>query len=112
MPDQGCTHIGAIATIKQPQRHECDECVKIGSDWVTCAPARNAAGPTVATAPRIAMQPGTRERPGIPLSRRRSRESAGCIAIPTQPPLSTDNSTGGVAGASVPESTRHAAELR
>jgi hypothetical protein len=34
MPDQGCTHIGAIATIKQPQRYECDECVKIGSDWV------------------------------------------------------------------------------
>jgi hypothetical protein len=34
MPDQGCTHIGAIATIKRPQRYECDECVKIGSDWV------------------------------------------------------------------------------
>jgi hypothetical protein len=34
MPDHGCTHIGAIATIKQPQRYECDECVKIGSDWV------------------------------------------------------------------------------
>jgi len=34
MPDQGCTHLGAIATIKQPQRYECDECVKIGSDWV------------------------------------------------------------------------------
>jgi hypothetical protein len=34
MPDQGCTHIGATATIKQPQRYECDECVKIGSDWV------------------------------------------------------------------------------
>jgi hypothetical protein len=27
-------------------------------------------------------------------------------------PLSTDNTTGGVAGSSVPESTRHAAELR
>ncbi len=34
MPDQGCTHIVAIAAIKQPQRHECYECVKIGSDWV------------------------------------------------------------------------------
>jgi hypothetical protein len=34
MPDQGCTHISAIATIKHPQRYECDECVKIGSDWV------------------------------------------------------------------------------
>lgn len=34
MPDQGCTHIGAIATIKQPERRECHECVKIGSRWV------------------------------------------------------------------------------
>jgi hypothetical protein len=35
MPDQGCTNIGAIATIKQPhkqpQRREGDECVKLGS---------------------------------------------------------------------------------
>ena len=34
MPDQGCAPIGAIATIKQPQRWECDECVNIDSDWV------------------------------------------------------------------------------
>jgi hypothetical protein len=34
MPDRVCTHIGAIAAIRQPQRYECDECVKIGSDWV------------------------------------------------------------------------------
>jgi uncharacterized UBP type Zn finger protein len=34
MPHPGCTHIGAIATIKQPQRYECAECVKLASNWV------------------------------------------------------------------------------
>jgi hypothetical protein len=34
MPIQGCTHIGAIATIRRSRRHECDECVKIGGEWV------------------------------------------------------------------------------
>jgi hypothetical protein len=34
MPSQGCTHIGAIATVRQPQRYQCEECVKMGSPWV------------------------------------------------------------------------------
>jgi len=34
MPGQGCGHIGAIMTVKQPKRRECDECMKIGSTWV------------------------------------------------------------------------------
>ena len=34
MPDQGCTHIGAITAVKHRKRYECDECVKIGSEWV------------------------------------------------------------------------------
>ena len=34
MPEQGCAHIRAIATIKHPKRLECEECVKIGSEWV------------------------------------------------------------------------------
>jgi hypothetical protein len=34
MSDRGCSHLDAIATVKQPQRHECVECVKIGSTWV------------------------------------------------------------------------------
>ncbi len=29
-----CKHLGAITAIKLPQRHECAECVKIGSRWV------------------------------------------------------------------------------
>ena len=29
-----CTHLAAVAAVKHPARQECDECVKIGSDWV------------------------------------------------------------------------------
>jgi uncharacterized UBP type Zn finger protein len=32
--DETCTHIEAIQTIKKPQRRECEECVKIGDQWV------------------------------------------------------------------------------
>jgi uncharacterized UBP type Zn finger protein len=29
-----CSHIHAIASIKRPQKMECEECVKIGGVWV------------------------------------------------------------------------------
>ena len=29
-----CTHIEAIASVKEPAARECEECVKIGSSWV------------------------------------------------------------------------------
>jgi hypothetical protein len=29
-----CKHISALQEIKQPQRRECAECIKIGSSWV------------------------------------------------------------------------------
>jgi hypothetical protein len=29
-----CGHITAIEEIKPPQKRQCDECVKIGSEWV------------------------------------------------------------------------------
>ena len=29
-----CPHIGAIATVKLPQRRECEACVAIGAEWV------------------------------------------------------------------------------
>jgi len=29
-----CAHLTAITTVKQPQRRLCDECVKIGAQWV------------------------------------------------------------------------------
>ena len=32
--EQPCAHLRAITTIKHPERRECEECVKIGSDWV------------------------------------------------------------------------------
>src|SRR5256885_50758 len=34
MSDRGCSHLDAIESIKQPQRRECEECVKIGAYWV------------------------------------------------------------------------------
>ena len=34
MTTNSCTHIAAVTTVKPPKRRECDECVKIGSDWV------------------------------------------------------------------------------
>ena len=34
MTEAACGHIAAISTVKQAKRRECDECVKIGSDWV------------------------------------------------------------------------------
>ena len=34
MAEITCEHIGAINTIKHPKRPECEECVKIGAQWV------------------------------------------------------------------------------
>jgi hypothetical protein len=29
-----CAHLGMISTVRHAKRHECEECVKIGSPWV------------------------------------------------------------------------------
>ena len=34
MPDETCVHIRSVNAIKQPKRRECEECVKIGGEWV------------------------------------------------------------------------------
>ena len=34
MPDQSCTHIAGISTVKHAKRRECQECIKIGGTWV------------------------------------------------------------------------------
>lgn len=34
MPDTNCEHIHAIVQIKQPKRHECEQCAKTGGRWV------------------------------------------------------------------------------
>ena len=30
----GCTHISTIQTVRHPKQHVCEECVKIGAQWV------------------------------------------------------------------------------
>ena len=34
MSVQACSHINTIESIKHPKHRECEECVKIGSEWV------------------------------------------------------------------------------
>lgn len=34
MSDFTCGHLTAIKTVLQPRAHECEECVKIGAQWV------------------------------------------------------------------------------
>lgn len=34
MSEAACTHITAIDDVRHPQKHECEECVAIGSRWV------------------------------------------------------------------------------
>jgi len=34
MTDAGCAHIRSITSVKHAKRHECEECVKTGSQWV------------------------------------------------------------------------------
>jgi uncharacterized UBP type Zn finger protein len=34
MPNETCQHIEAIHSVKQPKRHECQECIKTGAIWV------------------------------------------------------------------------------
>ena len=32
--ETGCAHIQAVSTVKHPDKHECDECVRMGSRWL------------------------------------------------------------------------------
>jgi len=34
MPAETCPHIDAISNVKHPTRRECEECVKIGAQWM------------------------------------------------------------------------------
>ena len=34
MAEAACSHLGAITTVKHPKHRQCDECVKIGAQWV------------------------------------------------------------------------------
>ena len=33
-PDNDCSHIWAIKTVKQPKKRVCEQCVPIGAKWV------------------------------------------------------------------------------
>ena len=33
-PEETCSHIAAIETVKHAKRRECEECVKMGARWV------------------------------------------------------------------------------
>lgn len=34
MAEQICSHISAITDVKTAEKHECEECVKVGGRWV------------------------------------------------------------------------------
>jgi len=34
MEDQACEHLQKIKEVKGPKKRECEECVRIGSDWL------------------------------------------------------------------------------
>jgi hypothetical protein len=34
MSEQSCRHLRSIETVKQAQKRECEDCVKIGARWV------------------------------------------------------------------------------
>jgi hypothetical protein len=34
MSASACTHIDSVQSVKKPKKHECEECVKIGGQWV------------------------------------------------------------------------------
>ena len=34
MSDDSCGHIQSVETVRQPEKRECEECVKMGSRWV------------------------------------------------------------------------------
>ena len=33
-PAGACAHIGAIKTVRQPAKRECEDCIKMGASWV------------------------------------------------------------------------------
>jgi hypothetical protein len=34
MASATCAHLAAVTTVRLPERHACEECVKTGSSWV------------------------------------------------------------------------------
>ena len=34
MPEGGCVHLAGVKQVKKPKRRECEDCVKMGGEWV------------------------------------------------------------------------------
>lgn len=34
MPDSTCSHLERVATVRHAERRECEECMKLGGQWV------------------------------------------------------------------------------
>jgi hypothetical protein len=34
MTERPCEHLSAVQTVVHPRAHECEECVKVGAQWV------------------------------------------------------------------------------
>lgn len=34
MPDEGCAHIVAIEAVRKPKRRECEDCIRMGAEWM------------------------------------------------------------------------------
>jgi hypothetical protein len=83
MPGDTCTHIDAVDTVKPPQRHECEDCVKIGSRWVHLRTCQTCAAHAAATTRRIGMRPNMRTRRAIrDFSRLQNAANAGSNCYP------------------------------
>jgi len=59
-----CSHIEALKQLKPPRRHECEECVKIGSSWGAPAHLSDLRGDAVLRL--VAETPRERPRSGPP----------------------------------------------
>src|SRR6266566_3620917 len=80
-----CSHLKTIGSVKHPQRQECEECVKIGDDWVHLRTCQTCASRSAATARQIGTPANTRTPGGIRSSPPRSPVSAGCTVFLTTP---------------------------
>ena len=84
MTEAACGHIAAISTVKHAKRRECDECVKIGSDWVHLRTCQECGGT------HCCDNASTRGRAVIPSWPRPNPASAGSIVFRTTRSRSTE----------------------
>src|SRR5688572_33345865 len=79
-----CEHLGAIETVKQARRYECDECVKTGDEWVHLRTCQECGGTHCCDNSPNRHATSTRKRADTPWSPQPNLASAGRTAIPTR----------------------------